>query len=80
LALASLTGSDRSIGIVRLRTKNHGVFFYLLTHVYSMCEKELLMMQSQSQDFGIFVHFQLPNYEKVFVGMQLVCMYGCASP
>jgi hypothetical protein len=24
LALASLTGGDRSIGIVRLRTKNHG--------------------------------------------------------
>jgi hypothetical protein len=27
LALASLTGGDRSIGIVRLRTKNHGVSF-----------------------------------------------------
>jgi hypothetical protein len=28
--VASLTGGDRSIGIVRLRTKNHGVFFYPL--------------------------------------------------
>jgi hypothetical protein len=27
LALASLTGVDRSIGIVHLRTKNHGVLF-----------------------------------------------------
>jgi hypothetical protein len=35
LALASLTGGDRSIGIVRLRTKNHGVFYiYLYIYIY----------------------------------------------
>jgi hypothetical protein len=35
LALASLTGGDRPIGIVRLRTKNHGVF-----PLYSLNTKE----------------------------------------
>jgi hypothetical protein len=33
LALTSLTGGDRSIGIVRYRTKNHGVLvMYFTTH------------------------------------------------
>jgi hypothetical protein len=37
LALASLTGGDRSIGIVRLRTKNHGVFFFLNIRCIARC-------------------------------------------
>jgi hypothetical protein len=38
LALASLTGGDRLIGIVCLRTKNHGVFF-----LYSSVDKTINM-------------------------------------
>jgi hypothetical protein len=35
LALASLTGGDRSIDIVRLRTQNHVVFLKLFPHCTS---------------------------------------------
>jgi hypothetical protein len=30
LALTSLTSGGRSVGVVRLRTKSHGVFFFVL--------------------------------------------------
>ena len=33
LALTSPTGGDRSVGMVRSRTKSHGVFFSFLLHI-----------------------------------------------
>jgi hypothetical protein len=55
LAVASLTGGDRSIGIVRLRTKNHGVFFFFFWYM-SKVKSWLQNHTSQSTPYFRHVH------------------------
>jgi hypothetical protein len=41
LALASLTGGGRSVGIVRLRTTSHGDFFMLIEFAIEIDQKHV---------------------------------------
>jgi hypothetical protein len=49
LALTSLTSGGRSVGIVRLRTKGHGVqCFYILYWLYIKVLKDILKLEMSS--------------------------------
>jgi hypothetical protein len=59
LALASLTGGDRSIGIVRLRTKNHGVFLYIqFSHVILLLN---IVLVSQFMIYSLHTSLDSPT-------------------